>query len=202
MPPPSPRPSSASPARGARRSRRSAVARPPPHRTRRARRAPARARRTAAWSSPRTGASVRSARSAARRCTSRVAPMPSTRQREHRRSGLRREQRDADDREHEHVAALTSGCTTRSGTFWSSSTSSTNRARRSPRRLEARPSGASGSIRSNDARADRRELAERRIMPREPLEVSERRPAECEGTHADDRRARGRARAAARPRGR
>ena len=46
------------------------------------------------------------------------------------------------------VAALTSGCTTRSGTFWSSSTSPTNRARRSPRRLEARPSGASGSIRS------------------------------------------------------
>ena len=46
------------------------------------------------------------------------------------------------------TAALTIGCTTRSGTFCSSSTSPTKRARRSPRRIEARPSGAIGTMRS------------------------------------------------------
>ncbi len=68
---------------------------------------------------------------------------------EHRRSGLpARAARSPTTASTSTIAALTSGCTTRSGTFCSSSTSPTNRASRSPRRLEARPSGASGSIRS------------------------------------------------------
>ncbi len=83
-------------------------------------------------------------------------------------------------------AEATSGCTTRSGRFCSSSTSSTSAPRIDPRRVPPSPSGESGMSRRTSDGAGRGELPQRGIVSAEALEIAERRAGQREQPHADD----------------